>query len=287
MSTVQNATFAFVQTLAQELSHQEFDIPPFPEVAIKIRNAMNNPNVTTDDIAKIVVADPVLTSRLLRMANSALLRRGTIEITDINVVISRLGFDLVRNTVVSLAMDTTFDAKGSDPVMREYVHAVRTHSTHVSALAYILARSQISIENKEEVMLAGLLHDIGKFYILNRASDFPELFGEPAQLEELLHTWHTGVGHAIIESWGFPPNIAQAIDEHELLERHVPGSVDLTDVVLVANLFVNLHENKPEELPDLSQIPACNKMGISYLIMEGILAESQEEILSLEQALGG
>ena len=281
------ATFAFVQTLAQELSHQEFDIPPFPDVAIRIRDAMNNPNVTTDSIARIVVADPVLTSRLLRMANSALLKRGIIDITDINVAISRLGFDLVRNTVVSLAMDTTFDTRHADASVREYVTAVRKHSTHVGALAYILAKRQGGVDNPEEVMLAGLLHDIGKFYILNRANDFPDLFGEPEQLHELLATWHTGVGRAIIESWGFPPHIAEAADEHELLDRKIPGSADTTDLVLAANLLVNLREHPPEELPDLAGIPACKKLRIDNLSMEGILLESEEEIRSLEQALGG
>ena len=279
------ATFAFVQTLAQELSHQEFDIPPFPDVAIRIRDAMSNPNVTTADIAKIIVADPVLTTRLLRMANSALLRRGPIEITDISVAIGRLGFDLVRNTVVSLAMDTAFEAKNTS--IHGYVRTIRQHSTHVSALAWILATRLTKIEKPEEVMLAGLLHDIGKFYILNRASDFPELFSEPEQLEELLETWHTGVGKAIIESWGFPPHIAEAVDEHEVLSRKQPGSPDITDIVLVANLFVNLHDNPPDELPDLTEIPACVKMELDHTRMQGILAEADEEIRSLEQALGG
>lgn len=286
MSTSQ-ATFAFVQTLASELSHQEFDIPPFPDVAIRIRDAMSNPNVTTHDIAKIIIADPVLTTRLLRMANSALLRRGPIEITDINAAIGRLGFDLVRNTVVSLAMDTTFAADNVNAEVRKYIDAVRTHSTHVCALAYILAKRQPGIENPEEVMLTGLLHDIGKFYILNRANDFPELFGEPEQLNDLLATWHTGVGRAIIESWGFPEHIAEAIDEHETLTRYQPGSPDMTDIVLVANLFVNLHENPPDELPDLSEIPACKKMEINHEVMEGIMRASEDEIRSIEQALGG
>lgn len=281
------ATFAFVQTLAAELSHQEFDIPPFPDVAIRIRDAMSSPNVTTDNIARIVVVDPVLTSRLLRMANSALLKRGTIEITDINIAISRLGFDLVRNTVVSLAMDTTFDTRHANASVREYITAVRNHSTHVGALSYILARRQGGVDNPEEVMLAGLMHDIGKFYILNRANDFPDLFGEPEQLHELLETWHTGVGRAIIESWGFPPQIAEAADEHEMLGRNIPGSADTTDLVLAANLLVNLHDHPPEEMPDLGEIPACKKLRIDNLSMEEILAESEAEIRSLEQALGG
>jgi putative nucleotidyltransferase with HDIG domain len=281
------ATFTFVQSLAQELSHQEFDIPPFPDVAIRIRDAMNNPNVTTHDIAKIITADPVLATRLLRMANSALLRRGPIEITDINAAIGRLGFDLVKNTVVSLAMDTTFAADNVNAEVRQYIDAVRTHSTHVCALAYILAKQQSSIKNPEEVMLVGLLHDIGKFYILNRANDFPELFGDPVTLNQLVATWHTGVGRAIIESWGFPPRIAVAIDEHETLARYQPGSPDMTDIVLVANLFVNLHENPPDELPDLSEIPACKKMEINHERMAGIMLASEDEIRSIEQALGG
>jgi putative nucleotidyltransferase with HDIG domain len=286
MSTSQ-ATFAFVKSLAQELTHQEFDIPPFPEIAIRIRDAMNDPNVCTGDIAKIVVADPVLTTRLLRMANSALLRRGTIEITDINTAIGRLGYELVRNTVISLAMDTTFKAKNADGVIREYIHAISKHSTHVSALAYILAKRQPGIDKPENVMLAGLLHDIGKFYILNRANDFPELFSEPEQLKQLLATWHTGVGRAIIESWGFAEDMAITADEHETLDRNEYEDLDITDIVLVANLFVNLYEKKPDELPDLSAIPACKKMEITHEVMEGIMAASEDEIRSIEQALGG
>ncbi|MBT8116414.1 MAG: HDOD domain-containing protein [Gammaproteobacteria bacterium] len=286
MSTSQ-ATFAFVQTLAAELSHQEFDIPPFPDIAIRIRDAMDNPNVTTHDIAKIITADPVLTSRLLRMANSALLRRGSIEITDINVAIGRLGYELVRNTVISLAMDTTFNTQDANDVIREYMHAISKHSTHVGALAYILARQQPGIDKPEDAMLAGLLHDIGKFYILTRANDFPELFGEPEQLEELLATWHTGVGRAIIESWGFPEHIAMAADEHEALDRNQHEDIDIADLVLVANLFVNLYEKKPDELPDLSEVHACTKMDLTHLRMADIMIESEEEIVSIEEALGG
>ena len=88
------------------------------------------------------------------------------------------------------------------------------------------------------------------------------------------------------ESWGFPPHIAEAVDEHEVLGRNQPGSPDITDIVLVANLFVNLHDNPPDELPDLAAIPACVKMELDHARMESILQESEEEIRSIEQALG-
>ncbi len=285
MSNSQSAAFAFVKTLGQELSHQEFDIPPFPDIAIKIREAMSDPDVSIDKIARIIVADPVLTTRLVRMANSALLRRGTIEITDVKTALSRIGLELVRNTVVSMALDTTFKAPAGS-ILHERIDAVRKHSSHVAALAYILARRQPGFEHAEDAMLAGLLHDIGKFYILNRVQAFPDLFDDPQQLDELLAGWHTGVGKAIVESWGFPVSIAEAVDEHESLERNHYTSPDIVDVVLVANLIDNIKDLAEDEMPDFASIPACKRLRISYEAIRKILEESAEEISSMESALG-
>jgi HD-like signal output (HDOD) protein len=67
------------------------------------------------------------------------MRRGTIEITDIKTAVSRIGLELVRNTVVSLAMDNTFKALPGS-ALHDQIDAVRKHSSHVAALAYILAR---------------------------------------------------------------------------------------------------------------------------------------------------
>ncbi len=286
MSDSQTAAFAFVKTLGQELSHQEFDIPPFPEIAIRIRDAMNNPNASIDMIARIIVADPVLTSRLIRMANSALLRRGTIEITDLKTALGRIGLELVRNTVVSTALDTTFKVLAGS-ILHDRIDAVRNHSTHVAALAYILARRLPGFENPDDAMLAGLLHDIGKFYILNRVQDFPELFEDPQQLDELLAGWHTGVGKAIVESWGFPASIAEAVDEHEALGRTHHRSPDLVDIVLVANLIENTKDLPADAMPDFATIPACQRMRIHTESMLKILEEFDEDIRSMEQALGG
>jgi putative nucleotidyltransferase with HDIG domain len=279
------AAFEFVKQLAHDLSTRSFELPPFPDVALRVRDALNDPDVSVDKIARIVLSEPVLSARLLRVANSALMRRGSIEITDVKTAVNRLGFDMVRNAAVSLAMDSTFRMPPQGP-LRAHIEQTRRHSVRVAVLSYLLARRQRDAERPDEAMLAGLLHDIGRFYILTRVDAFPDVFGHPDVLEELMADWHTGVGRAIVESWGFPESIAVAVDEHEVLDREHYGKADLADVVLVANLLANRDEPGRAEPPAMGDIPACAKLQIDEAAAAQVLGESEDEIRSMSQALG-
>jgi len=286
VTTVQETAFEFVKILGEELTHQEFDLPPFPDIAIRIRDALNDYDVTLDKITRIVLSEPVLTTRLLRMANSAMLRRGSMEITDLRTAIGRVGLEMVRNAATSMTMDDTFKApRGSR--LRELMAKTRKHSTQVCSLAYVLAKRQPGIGNPDEVMLAGLLHDIGKFYILTRVDDHPELFEEQQMLADLLQQWHTGIGRAIVEAWGFPEQVAEAVYEHETLERELSGPADIVDIIIVANLLAHLEDPDYPETLDLEQVPSCVRMKLDNETIKDILEESAEEIRSLSRALNG
>src|SRR3954454_14647844 len=89
----------------------------------------------------------------------------------------------------------------------------------VAALSYSIAsRCQL---NSDESMLAGLLHNVGKLYILARANRHGGLFSEQAALAQIMRDWHANIGKAIVENWGFPEHIAEAIGEHENIDRTV------------------------------------------------------------------
>lgn len=286
MSTTPDPAFEFVKQLGMELAGNDFDLPPFPDTALRVREALSDENVSIDKVSRIVLSEPVLTARLLRMANSAMMRRGTMEITDVKTAISRIGLDMVQNAAVSLAANEAFRAPDGSP-LKEHLDETRKHSIRVCALAYMLARKVKNTGTPDEAMLAGLLHDIGKFYILSRADDFPELFANTEVLEELSNEWHTGVGRAIVESWGFPEQIAEAVDEHELLDRDRFGQADVTDIVIVANLLAKTEEERATELPELDQVPPFLRMKIDAETVWNLIQESDEELRSMTQALAG
>jgi putative nucleotidyltransferase with HDIG domain len=286
MNVTSDPAFEFVKRLGEELASKEFELPPFPDTALRIQEALSDPDVSIETLSRIVLSEPMLTARLLRIANSAMLRHGTFEIIDVKTAISRIGLDMVRNVAVSLALNDAFQAPAGSS-LREHLDSTRKHSTKVSALSYILAKKVKNSGNPDEAMLAGLMHDIGKFYILTRADDFPELFANVAALEDLVNVWHTGVGRAIVEAWGFPEQIADAVDEHELVDRDKFGQADIADIVIVANLLAKADEEQATEKPELDQIPSLSRMKIDGETVWSLLQESDEEIRSMTQAFTG
>ncbi len=286
MSTDRDPAFEFVKKLGQELSSNEFDLPPFPDTALRVQEAVNDPNASVARLSAIIMSEPALVARLLRMANSALMRRSSIEVTDVKEAISRIGLDMVQNVAVSYAAREAFQAP-SGSLLLEKLEATRRHSIKVATLAYFLGR-RVKFEGRaDEAMLAGLLHAVGKFYILTRAGDFPELFSDDMTLAQLLEQWHASVGRAIVESWGFPESIAQAVDEYELMDREEAETADITDLVLVASLIVNAEEQNNTELLELEDLPSLSRMKLDAAELRSLLEQSEEEIRSMTQAMGG
>jgi HD-like signal output (HDOD) protein len=278
-----SAAFQFVRQLGVDLGSGEFELPPFPDTPLRVQRTVNDDNATLDDLAPIVASEPALAARLMRMANSAMMRRGPMEVTDIATAIGRLGMEMVLNAAVVYAAREAFKAPPGSPCVED-LNNLRRHSARVAALSYAIARNTGYRGKPDEAMLAGLLHAVGKFYIFMKAADHPELFADRSGLEALMQQWHTGVARAIVESWGFPENIARAVDEQELRERDRIASADASDVLFVANVLARTGIAAAGELGDLD---ALARLRCKTEDLTAILNEKAEEIDSMTEALGG
>ncbi len=273
--------FQFVEKLGAELSSGDLKLPAFPDIAVRVKQALESDNVSADKVAKVVGSDPVLSARLLKVANSNFANRSGAQIKDLRTAIARLGYDLAYSTAVSLAVEQILHSK-SVGRCREHLKALWKHSVHVSALAYVVAKHHSRV-NPDEAMLAGLLHDIGKFYIFTRAETYPELFSDVVAMETLMQNWHTGIGQAILEAWGFSEEMANAANEHDDLQRPHAGPPDVIDVVITANLCA--YWNTLGDDFDWSQFTAVQRLKLDHDALQEILKASHEEIQSIMQAL--
>src|SRR5215470_4466447 len=96
--------FAFVTDLASELSWGKIDLPGIPDIALRVRKALENDNVSTEQIERIVGSEPVLAGRLVQLANSAALNVTGRRVTDLRMAIARTGFAMVRTAAIAYAI---------------------------------------------------------------------------------------------------------------------------------------------------------------------------------------
>ena len=262
----------FVNELIEDLESGNLQLPTLPEVALRVRDVVDDENASANQIAEIIAQDAALSARLLQVANSPLYR-GRQEIDRLSMVVSRLGNKLVRNLVTSQVMKQMFQA--TNDMVDKRLRAVWEHSVQVAAIARALAANTPGVM-PDQAMLAGLLHDIGTLPILYRAEERDELLDTPGLLDELIMRLHTRIGGAILKHWKFPDMLVAVAAEHENLERDHPGPADLIDVVQVANLQSHMDTDHPLAIVDWSNVSAFQRLGLDDDVNEIELTDVEE-----------
>ena len=283
-STVDAEAFAFVQALASELSRGKVDLPSFPDIALRVRKVLGDEEVTQEQVVRVVGSEPALAARLMQIANSAALNFTGKPINDLRTAINRMGHNMVRSAAIAFAMSQlkkVDSLKGLEKPLDELWKS----SAAVAAMSHAVAKRYSKV-NPDTGMLAGLLHGIGKLYILTRSSKHPALFADQATYNQIVRDWHSPVARALLENWDMAEEIVVAVSDYEDLERVHSGPVDLTDVLTVGNLLAAFKEH-PESLEiNMHDVAACKRMNIDRASYEKLIDESEHEIDALRQALG-
>ena len=266
--------------LIDELEHDKLVLPSLPEVALKVRDTVEDENAGTKDIAKVIATDAALSARLIQVANSPLLR-GAKHIDSVDMAVTRMGRTIVKNCVNSLIVQQMFQptTEVTDKLFREFWE----HSTEVAAISQALAG--FARQKPDQAMLAGLVHDIGALPIIKRAEDVPELLDNEAMLREIILEIHTRIGTALLTKWDFPAEIIAVAREHEDLKRDKSGAPDLVDVVIAANLQSYFGKNHPHAKVSWSTVPAFAHLGLDTEVSVIDMEDTGESIKEMQAAL--
>ena len=277
-------TFKILEDIARDLSGNEVTFPTFLDITFQVRTALNNPNLSVDQLAKLVGAEPLMSAKIIRMANSVALNPSGREIADVKSAIVRVGMEAVRTVSFAVAMEQLLHSKQMH-VFEALSQKLWEHTAHVAALARTLARKVARI-NGDEAMFAGLVHDIGVFYLLSRAANFPELVNDKQELHALLTGWHDNIGHALLSALGQPESIVTAVQEHET-DRDISEVKTLSDVLYIANKIANRSSSWRDADLDGQVDTSMLESIFDAETLQEIIDESEEEVLSLKAALGG
>lgn len=225
--------FRFLKGIATDLARGKVAFPTFSQATIKVRATLDRPDIDAERLANVISTEPLLAARLVQIANSAALNPGGKQVGDVRSAILRVGHATVRSVAVALALEQ-LRHEGRSPAFQPYAEAAWRHSVDVAAVAHVLAK-RLSRIHPDEALFAGLVHDIGHFYLLSQAVHYPELERNPAELADVLASWHPSIGQAVLHEFHLPAGVLEAVAEHENGSYRLPLRT-LTDIVTLANL---------------------------------------------------
>ena len=256
--------------------------PTSVNAALRVQLALDDPDCPIDKAISLVLAEPVLAARTVALANSAMFNRsGAAPITNVRTAITRIGYHNLFAMAAAMVV-RQFGSKIAHPDVRAKAEQLWDHTVHVAALARIIAR-QITHVNPDTALFAAIVHEVGNFYLLSRADEFPGL------LEEDPENWSSAseeiITREVMRKLSVPEPVALAIEGMRDSFLSIPPD-SLLDTLLLANQLAPVAsplQPPPRELPPQSE--SAIDLFIDADMMDFMLEESSIDAAAMNAAL--
>jgi HD-like signal output (HDOD) protein len=268
--------------LAAEVESGEMVFATHTEMALRVRRALDDPDCSLDRLTQLVRAEPLLAARVVAMANSVVYNRSGRATTDIRHAVASVGFKALSGLAMSLIV-RQMEAMSKVPAHRALAARLWEHTAHVAAIAHVLAR-RVSHQDPDTAFFAGIVHEVGGFYLISRAAAFPGLLAAP------LHGWYrvgeVRVGRPVLKALSVPEPVIAAIEHMWKGYLALPPET-LGDTLLLAEQLarvdspLNALSGQGHEGVDRGDID----LALGDATLSGIMEESVEEVAALTAAL--
>lgn len=201
------------QQIEQKIKEGLSQVRPFPHLVQNAIKLIDSGCSDTREIADVINKDPILTARLLSLANSSFYGMSK-KISGVENACVILGNNIVKNILISAAAMECFPAT-------EERKKIWTHSIEVATVSKLLA---INLnQSPDKAYMAGLLHDVGKFLLLDVFPEYQAVIdsGYSMKYEQSMEDEtkklgfnHAQVGAKIIEMWNLPEEIQALVEKH-------------------------------------------------------------------------
>ncbi|HIJ86475.1 MAG TPA: HDOD domain-containing protein [Desulfuromonadales bacterium] len=214
------ASVSIPETVRRLLASQPIELPIFHPVALKLQRMLSNYDFTVDEVSQVACEDMSLASQMLKIANSPMYM-GRTKVATIKEAVIRLGAQQVINLVIAASQASVHSS--TNPALDHYMKDMWLHSHGCALGGRWLAHSCGMRGVADETYLAGLLHDVGKLYLLKSienlvtAGVINSLY-EDELIQEIFATMHVEQGYRMMQHWNFPLMYCEVIRDHHAEE---------------------------------------------------------------------
>jgi HD-like signal output (HDOD) protein len=277
------AALAFLRNLAAEVSGGTVNLPSFPDVVIRIRKALADPDAKLAQTVKIIGAEPRLAARLLQAANSAAFNPSGKTLTDLKAAVTRLGYRGVQSFSMAYAVQQLRLAPALRSIAKP-LNLLWEESITVASISQVIARR--TPVNPDEAFLTGLLHGIGRLYIMVRAVGKSNAFHGDHCFADMIDGWHPAIGKAVLENWGFAEPMSDAVGLQGDSDHSGRSEADLTDILIAGVALTAVLRAPGPRTVDTSGIHSFRRLALTSQDCATILKHAEYQLGSLHATLG-
>ncbi|MBB3220267.1 HDOD domain-containing protein [Pseudoduganella umbonata] len=267
-------------TIAAQAGRGELAFPASVEASIKLQQALVDPDCHVDIAARLIGADPLLAARTVAIANSVAFNRSGTPISSVRAAVHRLGVRTLQSLVAALIvrqLGSTLEAG-----LQAKAERLWSHTAHVAALAQVIAR-RVTHVDPDTALFAGIVHEVGAFYLLSRAADFPGLAEDMA--DDWIAHGETVIGRRVLGALMVPEHVVRAVEAMWAGMRALPPET-LGDTLLLADDLAPvpspMHARPGATTP---QAARTIDFAVGDGTLQAILDESRIEVQSLHAVL--
>jgi HD-like signal output (HDOD) protein len=269
------------KVLIAEAQRGEMVFPANVNASLRLQEALADPDCHVDLAARLVAADPLLAARTVAIANSVAYNRSGTEISSVRSAVQRLGVRTLQTLVAALLV-RQIGSRIDDPSLRARANQLWEHTAHTAALAQVIAR-RVTHVDPDTAMFAGVMHEVGGFYLLSRAEEFPGVAdGEP---EEWVEHGEVELSRLVLQRLMVPESVCRALEAMWTGLRALPPET-LGDTLLLADDLAAVASPLHTRSGATSPLAART---IDFVVGDGtlheILAESASDVRSLYAVL--
>ena len=277
-----------LKLLAADAARGNLNFPTTATVLLRVREGLEDPDCSTNQAVQLIQTDPLLSARIVAVGNSVAFNRSGRAVTDVRAAINLLGFKMVRMLATAMVA-RQLAGKPESPAVRDLAARLWEHSAHVAALAHLLAK-RVTRQDADTALFAGMVHEIGGFYLLSRATEFPGLLDGDARdwTSEIAAglSPEMALGRSVLNALQVPKPVLDAIEVLWVGYLAYPPET-LGDTVLLADQLAPVRSPlfQPPGNKMLPDVRGTIDLIVDQETLSHILKDSAEQVKSLTDAL--
>jgi putative nucleotidyltransferase with HDIG domain len=216
--------------IKERIASDRLVLPTMPAIALECMRVIKDPHQTFKTVGAVLAKDPLLSSRILKLANSAAFP-GLVPASTLEAAVGRMGIEGLAVALVQFSLHQAFTSR--DDRIRASFRGIWEHSLAVALIAKDLAAKLTpNGPDPSATYLGGLLHDVGKPVVASLLLEAEKQLAQGGRTawmgesvwRQIVSECHRSVGVLLGRKWNLPPDVVSAIEDCQAYERDRPRS---------------------------------------------------------------